>query len=118
MQWSFYPYCGNMCDGAVLVIEVPLLDCRQTRAESLAFKRSGWPPPLPPRQTPPHHKEANIRRCYTLMISDTDLEFNKGWKPFSEDFFFFFSWGSFLLHQMKAPSFPGLKMKTRLLALL
>lgn len=22
MQWSFYPYCGNMCDGAVFVMEV------------------------------------------------------------------------------------------------
>lgn len=40
-------------------------------------------PPI--TQTPLHYKEANIRSCNTLMISDTDLEFNKGWKPFSED---------------------------------
>lgn len=45
------------------------------------------------------------------MISDADPEFNKGWKPFSEDA----PWQdlSFFLHQMKVPSFPGLKMKTQ-----
>lgn len=83
MQWSFYPYCGNMCDGAVFVMEV----CFSTGGNAdwihACLKEVAPPPPI--TQTPLHYKEANIRSCNTLMISDTDLEFNKGWKPFSED---------------------------------
>lgn len=112
MQKSFYPYCGNMCDGAVFRNGSALLHWIQPWLDSRTLKRST---PAPPTLTSLHYKEANIRNCYTLMISDTDLEFNKGWKPFSQDSprqdlsFLFIRW--------KCRRFPGPKMKTRRLPL-
>lgn len=66
MQESFYPYCGNKCDGAAFVMEVRFSTGGNPDGIHTRLKEVATPTPLPPDPHPPSHRHLCIMKKLIL----------------------------------------------------